>query len=527
MKKILFAAFALVSMLMATSCSNDEIEVVKEGKKHNLTVQVSTKELYDRFEWSDKIRDEQLRTGTGIIGVMTLVYDAAGNLVKQAEEHTSSFNNVTTTLALQEGTYTVVAVETLLSPDLDNKSKAWEVVEEDKLSTVKLKLKDDEGHVPVECIIGVGTQMVTVTGQSSITMVAEPVGCRINFLPFNFKNARMLHSGSVENVVETALATLDFIESYSLNPQLAAAQRFNKGLTGDGYAHFFCNLAAEKSDDYYSFDYIVSSELELRYMFQTEDMSATSYFTGGTNVRKVSLENGKVYYAGVYYFSEDYVPATFFGSSYSELQSWKSQCDENLKSLNGGTTPSTPSGSLYQLPYTSWTPGTVSAVRSYCNGLGLKLLTDLEAQDDGTYNITYLDENNHSAGYLYEFKTATSGLTDVYVVLNSSFFKLDDVKAELVNEGYIFRNENDGNFFYSKSDGSTGVLLYQLNNSFVANYYDPKAYTSSARKTRLCGEEIVKKLPAMPGLHRFGGSVMVQKDASAIKTFNIQENKLR
>ena len=56
MKKILYSLIAVLAMVMS-SCSNDDIEIIKTG---GVTFNVSTQGVYDDFEVSDDFKNRFL-----------------------------------------------------------------------------------------------------------------------------------------------------------------------------------------------------------------------------------------------------------------------------------------------------------------------------------------------------------------------------------------------------------------------------------------------------------------------------------
>lgn len=485
MKKIFFAAFSLLTILLSTSCSNDDITIEKLGRTYSLALNVSTQGIYDKFDLANDVRETYLRDGSRAIGVQTYLYDKNGDLVQSDLTVLSNYNTANVRFEkLVEGSYTVIVVETLVNPDVNNTSSDWTFEGVDKLSTVKVKA---DGALGWASIIGVTTKTVSLSGNSEMNLEPEALGARVNYYCYNVGNASYSDDGNKKLIVTMGMATVDILESYNLNPQLSIKDRYTEDLTASGYTNVRASIPTEKFDeDYPYFFYLVEREVTWRFSWQFESDNLWYHFDD-TNISS-TIENGKTYYAGFYYLGENHYPRTYFGEQ-AGLASWKTQCDEVWNSINQNQ----PSQALYSAPYTNWSAGTVSAVKSYMSNF--TLVQDVTLQDNGKYELTYADTNNNNALYIYDFNTSTSGLTDAYVVLSKDYFTLDQAKAELTSEGFTVRNEGDNYTLYANSDVTTAVYLYENTSYVIVNYYDPTAYTSSAR--RMISEKRVKDIPVL------------------------------
>ena len=102
MKKILYSLIAVLAMVMS-SCSNDDIEIIKTG---GVTFNVSTQGVYDDFEVSDDFKNRFL-SGSYNVGVYTFIYDETGNLAASDSVYTQTFGNIPQTFtSLKTGNYT-------------------------------------------------------------------------------------------------------------------------------------------------------------------------------------------------------------------------------------------------------------------------------------------------------------------------------------------------------------------------------------------------------------------------------------
>lgn len=485
MKKIFFAAISLLTILLSTSCSNDDITIEKVGRRYTLALNVNTQGIYDQFGWANDVREEYLRDGSRAIGVQTYLYDINGDLVQSDLTVLPTYNAANVKFEkLVEGNYTIIVVETLVNPDIDNTSSDWTFEGVDKLSTAKVKT---DGTLGWASILGVTSTTVSLSSNTELNLEPEAIGAKVNYYCYNVGNASYNDKNGTEKlVVNMGLATVDVSEYYHLNPQLSLNDRLSGNLTDSDHTIVRAQMSAEKFEEgYYSSFYIVEREVTWRFCWQFDGDNLWTNFEN-TNISS-TIENGKTYYAGFYYLDKNNFPRTYFGDQ-AGLSSWKTSCDNILS----GLTPS--SQSLYAAPYTNWSVGTVSAVKSYMSGF--TLVEDVTLQDDGKYELTYGDANNYNTIYWYDFTTATSGLTDAYVALSKDYFKLDQVKSELTSTGFTVRTEGDGYTIYANAAGTTAVYLSDLTSYVLVNYYDPAAYTSSAAR-RAISEKKMKDIPVL------------------------------
>ncbi len=472
----------MLTILLSTSCSNDDITIEKVGRRYSLALNVNTQGIYDKFDITNSVRESYLRDGSRAIGVQTYVYDKNGDLVQSNQTVLPTYNTANVRFeSLVEGSYTIMVVETLVNPDVNNTSSDWTFEGVDKLSTVKVKA---DGTLGWASILGVTSRTVTLSSNTEVSLEPEVVGARVNFYCFNVGNASYYLDENKKNVVKMGLATSDILESYNLNPQLPINDRYSEDLTASDKTNVRASMSIEDFEaGKYSYFYVVEREVTWRFSWQF-DGDNLWYHYDKTNISS-TIENGKTYYAGFYYLDENHYPRTYFGDL-TGITNWKTESDEILSNLN------TTSQSLYSAPYTNWSVGTVSAVKSYMSGFSL--LEDVTLQDNGKYELTYSDANNYNTLYIYDFNTSTSGLSDAYVALSKDHFTADQVKAELKNEGFTVKTEGDDYTIYVNSDSTTAVYLYELSSFYIVNYYNPADYTSSSVR-RMISERRLKDVP--------------------------------
>ena len=199
MKKILYCLTALFAVMLA-SCSNDDIEVSKTG---SLTMNVNTQTVYDQFEATESVR-EILRNDGYYLHVMTFLYDKDGNLVTQKEENLKSYNTVQFDFgAVPDGEYTALTIETMMRENSTTKkieSPAWDFVDTEKLSTVKVK--QDAIEVAFIYAIGASTNKIVVDGPSAYNVTPKGIGSLVEFYFKNYDKSNYIPVGGI-NLVHT------------------------------------------------------------------------------------------------------------------------------------------------------------------------------------------------------------------------------------------------------------------------------------------------------------------------------------
>ena len=479
MKKIIFGLFALI-MGLFTSCSNDDIEIIKSNPRHKVILNVSTQNTYDDFGIADEIRTKFLREGTHVIGINTFLYNAAGKLVASKFDHVNNYNNVSQVFeAVEEGDYTLVSVEMLVVPDKDYKSNYFEIADEDDISTIKLKQTYNRTG-PVS-VVGVYTDNISVASDMSINAAPKAIGSMLHVHPKNYENSPFAKWG---------IATNDALDYYSLNPNLTRESKFYEDVTKKGYINVRLRADTDNSSDYYWSVYVLEAKMEWKPVAQTEDQAVEDkkYKTWKSN--PATLEDGQIYTVGCYYLysdtESDYV-ASYLGDD-DGLAQWEKGWDEYLQNKDLGG--SNPSGKTFTEPYTDWKIGTVSAVKSYMSGM--ELYQDITLQDNGSYTLVYFDTNNDNVMYQYSFANSTSGLTMVYQLFDSSSFTLSDIKSILENQGYSFVQDESGLSVYMNS--TTMVGAWQEEDIIYLLYME----LTSGSSVKKCSELIKKETPKMP-----------------------------
>lgn len=463
MKKIIYSIIAFATLIVV-SCSNEDIYIEKKLHGASVKCNINIIELYNTFGVTEKLPELFLRDKSGAIAVAAYLYDANGNAVDSTLQ--TSFTTSALSLSFDNvvsGNYTLVAIETLVNPDDKNQSDSWRFVGSKKLSTLAVK-QINAKSTPYDAV-GVGTVNLLVNDKDqSINITPKPLGSRINFYSYNINNFEVVNIG---------FGTTDILDRYKLDPMMRESDRYVVDLSQKGKFNLRCSLTKEKIlNGYYNLSYVIEDAIEWRPCFQNETNAGTSTWNLPSEPSTKTLENGKTYFAVLYYLDKlgSYVWGMY--ESHEEMMEFVETCEEYNVSP-------TPSSVLYDAPYTKWNVGTVSAVRSYMSKYSL--VQDLSESSDGNYLMMYQDPTN-SAYYMYVFTNSSSGLTDSYVLLDGASVTLDKVKTHLTNqENYKYLGSEDGNDFYSNE--TTSVMVWLSDNGFLyVNYYDPAAYTSVVQR---------------------------------------------
>lgn len=460
MKKILFAAFSLVSMLFIASCSNEDITIDKTLPKHSVSYSVSTQGMYDTFGIVDDVRNDCLRDNSSNVGVLTYLYDAKGELIDSKITTLNNFNIAQQTFDnLEEGQYTFVTIETLVNPDNENKPYCWRIYDMEKLSTAKISQfrEDGKSYYPTEIfdVLGVSTEIVSVSNDVSVTVYPKALGSIVHFYCFNFDKSEYAN---------LAFGTKDIINYYILDPKVEGGDKFYKNTSEDNKFNYRCGLPAANSNGKGVSAYVLEHDIEWYAGYQNKNMEGTDNWilTYPENNNKATLEMGANYYMGYYYYEkngDDYV-GIYFGD-YDGFILWKKNMDDYVSSLEL---------KLFEEPYLNW-GSSVSDVRTNMSAyeeFGLVPLEDLG------YLLVYYGKNK--VGEIdYYFRNQTSDLYAARLLLDSQIVGEDEIYKAFEDFGYTYFNSGD-NFTTYKKDSKTYIEVgLNINNFWYVFYYDPNA----------------------------------------------------
>lgn len=438
---------ALVTLVIS-SCSNEDIEIKTVGKLFNLSYNINTQNVYDEFELTDDVR-EILREQNWALGVTSLIYNKDGNLVAKKASHQYTFNNIKEEFeGLTEGTYTIISIETLVDPDIDFEADDWSIKGEDKVSTLEISQDSYEVYYPF--VLGVCTNEVNITSDKSVNVTPKAIGSLFNFYWIGFDKSTHVAVG---------FATNDILDTYKLDPKLSRNDRYNTDLTSVGYINVRADRNIDGANLVSATRYILEKSIDYRFIFQKKENEGTGTWTNfNANVGSMLLEDGKIYYGGMYFVNSSTACKTYLGNKDGFMDWYKSLNKSGEKSLVPDL-------------YMTW-GGSVNNVQSFMKDYTLTLGSSGKAVQmaDGSYEIDYAGKGEE-AKISYSFTSATTGLFEADVQYNKSAFTSSEM-VEYLNSNYIYLAEQSGTYMYCTSDYKTYVLFFEINGVWDLGFVD-------------------------------------------------------
>lgn len=466
MKKIIYAIIALLTMAIS-SCSNEDIEIKTVGKLYNLTYNINTQNVYDEFKLTDNIR-EILREQSWALGVTSLIYDKEGNLVDKKFSHQFNFNNIKEEFeGLTEGAYTVISIETLVNPDYGYDANDWSIKGEEKISTLEIYQASYEVYYPF--VLGVCTNNVTITKDQSLNAMPKAIGSLFNFYWIGFDKSTH---------IEVGFATNDILDTYKLDPALSRMDRYCTNLTSVGYINIRAERDVKGQNLISAARYMLEESIDWVFCFKKAENNGTPTWTNyHSNTGKMSLEDGKIYYAGMCYVDESTVCKTYIGDE-SGFMTW-------YQSLN-----KTENNSLVPDLCMTW-GSSVNNVQSAMKDYTLTLGTSGKAvqMEDGSYEINYAGKGKESK-ISYSFTSATTGLFETDIQYSKSSVSSSEL-LEYLNSKYVYLADESGTYMYCTNDYTTFVLFFEINGVWNLGFVD--ANYISNMDTKLNGS-VYKKM---------------------------------
>lgn len=446
------ALFAIIT----TSCSNDDINIETTGRMHTLTYTVSTQQMYKDFTIEDDmlnfLRDKSLN-----IGVYTYVYNENGNKVEEAFSHQDNFNTISESFSLTEGKYTVISIETAVEPDEDYTTLRWTIEDVDKISTLKIKREYVDIRYPY--VLGIATNYIEV-GESDITINAtpKPIGSLLQLKFYNFNESEY---------PIVAFGAQDVIDYYKVDPSIPRDDRYVTDLIPDDERHI---MAEVDSDDKIKgvTRYVLDKEFEWIFLVKLPEninndtwSSATDFMSGFS-----TLEDGKIYYGGMYYINDNYLPQVYLGSS-SGFNTWLKEM-EQFKNENTNPVPDI---------FMSWG----SSVKSTQNGM---TSYDLIAGGNGyaiydeASGIYYLRYQGVGPVNLmtYYFSSETTGLYEVDLTYNKTESNFNMIVNYLASGYTLVETINDSLIVFESNDKKSVVGLMEANDYYALCFMDWNMY---------------------------------------------------
>lgn len=451
MKKILYSLIAILAIVMS-SCSNDDIEVIKTG---GVTFNVSTQSVYDDFGIAERFKSEYL-SGSYKIGVYGFVYDENEILVASDSVYTQNFGVVPFKFPkLKVGTYTYVFLEMLINADNDNSSDTWCIVGKDKLSTLEILNKNYFAWWQSAVGLSTSTFEVNLNQDELVYINPKGIGCLIHSRFTNFDKSDYRYA---------AFLTKDQPKGRFLSPKFEGNDRFyydkyNASNTWTARAYTW-NKKENLSSSEAPYCYLLE-EGTVKYCYGAKPLNSEGNFDSTFDQygsSEFSVKDGQAYYAAFHYISKDRCASGFL-STLQEYQEWYKTYHDAV-------------------PYLSWGISSI-VVDAYMKNDGMQFLGD--GYDDD-YTLYYSDyaNNSYSLYYEYRFDVTKAKLASVLMTYSSDAYSYDEVLKQLEetyskgtysseNGGYMFNTDDMTIFAVNQEDNGTFVVLY-ISNEALSNF---------------------------------------------------------
>lgn len=461
MKKIILSLLSMMCLL-ATSCSNDDIVIESNG---TLEYTVNISNLYKTFDMEDEIQDA-IRDKEYCITVTNLIYDnESGSLVKEIQSTAFALNNIKESIELNDGSYTIISIQSIGDPNKEGKHIKWEISDKEKISSVYIK---PTARTYYTNAIGVSTQNIQVKGKTSVTATTKAIGSLVTLYYCNFDNSDYTNLG---------FFTKDITTKYLFDPSLSREEKFIVDLAASGKI----NIRDKRENNWEAIEectlYLLEKKIDYSFCVQSaENSGSTTWTNWPSNEKTAYLEDGEWYHAGAYFMSDDVAFSTVWANTRQEVADWYNTCITLL-------IPTT-----YQI----W-GGTVANVQAFMNDYEM-IMGDkgyAAPSTNNTYEIQYKGKGKEEF-ISYSFSTPTTGLTEVDIFYDTSKVAFDNLNDELM-KSYTFILESDGTYMYSSTDMGTYILLFKHEDFYCVGYVD--ASLIAGTKSRTCADykEILKR----------------------------------
>lgn len=477
MKKVIYSMVACVA-LFATSCSNDEIEIDLKETGSTLNIVVSTSEVYDELDMTYSITNQMLGGyDTYYVAIWSLLYDANGTLVDSVNSYTRSLSVVNQKFDnLQDDTYTLITLETLVDADNDYNSYFWELKDIDQLTTLLFK-STDYAYPYWYCSVGLNTQSVTISGDSkSINVTPVAMGSTIDFTYESFVSSA--------DIIQLGYYLKNMADGRYLNPAISISDSY---YYEEGYnaSNYYSTLGAFYSssglDGTSSMDlYLMQTgtyTTKIGYSTSDDSNSDGSINITGSNI-DFEYEDGGVYVAYAYYTGGSTIVETYLGDG-DDFDDWYTSVGSS----------SSNSSFSFEEPYTTW-GATVTKVKSYMSDYTLYS----EDTSDGCTLIYYGKDPVAEVDYL--FSSSTTGLYESIIYFYSTDVTEEDLLSYLEDFEYlaVYEYSSYTVYLYYTSDYETVIYLWDLADYYGYYELDYCSYDYLSSNTE---EERVAKLKKM------------------------------
>lgn len=328
MKKIIYTLFAFVAVL-ATSCSNDDIEIVtEEGKVENaVTLTVSLSNFYAGYDFRDtKHNIDQLEDKYSTfhseygnyIQVRTLFYNKrTGNLTDSLLTYVTTTNDVTASVDLPQGSYYAITTLTFADADSGDDASWWWLIEKNNIETVRMQVRN---RYSLWSIMSVSSEEFTVTEDSHISLrtTPAPVGAiaYLYFQNFQYRNAATYGTIADNGIRKLTLYSQKIADEYKLNPN--AVSKYNYWEDSGTSQWYFLSSQWEPTDFDASWTHFSSNLYDHCYILAPQFNLAFGYVLDGQNTFNsygesyYTVEPGETYLAYWDYFQ---VGNPYFGKA--------------------------------------------------------------------------------------------------------------------------------------------------------------------------------------------------------------------
>ena len=455
MKKFIPILITIAGFLWG-SCTNDAI-LIEADNYYNLALQINTEKLYDDFTIKNSIQNQVLSLQTALeVGVVTLVYDANGNLVDSVCTYQRTLTQARQDMNLKEGDYTLISFETVIDPSNRYQSLYWELKDIAKLSTAHIETRYDE--VYFDAVIGLHTQQVSLHKDETVSVVPAPVGSLVHIDYYNL---------NATNCDFVGFLTKNSYYGVKLDTSIPRANRYMaRDYTGSGVWRpraTKTNPGGHLDEKFRQTIYILE-EGNVNWCFAPSVIGPNGEvnFTEGYPSLNTfhNFQIGSYLYAGLFYTGSGF--EAFMGSQ-EAFKAWESTMEFNPQPVNT---------KLYELPCMVW-GSNKDAVKTYMAAYTLN--KDYALNSEG--NFYYMQYRGKDKEFLieYRFSSQDQGLTDAIVVLrNVSDITRADIEAFIQAQGYTYTDYDEAGGIYNYTKEGTSVMLYSQNGDWIIQYYDPR-----------------------------------------------------
>ena len=468
MKKILYSLIAVLAMVMS-SCSNDDIEIVKTGE---VSYTVLTQNLYDSFGTTNSLKEKFLAENVKV-GIFTFIYDGNGDLVSSDSVYSKTFGQIQQNFTLHEGKYTAMTIEMMVDEDLGNVSESWVIVGKDKLSTLEIRQRIAQAYW-YSAIGSIATTFdVSNTNSSQLVVAPNPIGTIVNMRALRFDNT--------EDYDCVYFTTKDQPVGRFLSPKYIGAERFHyEDYTAEntwcirGYQLKQPTLSYNVGLDVYLLEEgRVHCSMEPSHSVEKDGQLQFGSWPYGfpSDNFYYDFKDGRTYYAGLAFVGGG-------GSNECVAKIFEDKSTYNKWVLN---LPSITSPKDIE-PYLEW-GASASVVNSYMVNGGMKFIGKGTNKDNSIYYAAY-SNSKETLNYEYRFDISQTNLSNLLMTYSSTAYSFNDILSKLKQKfNYKGYNESLGGY-YLESNTTIALMIYG-EDTFKVLYVDNRSSNSKSLRRSL------------------------------------------